>query len=111
MTITQRILLHVAAGAGLVIAVATTVTYEIVFNSAKQRDLRHLETYVSERTRREELNFQQVQINLALVRGQFLKRIEAPVPSDLQEQWNARFRLFADGSWRSHEKFADGRKY
>src|ERR1041385_9368218 len=111
MTIPQRILFHVAIGAGLVIAVATAVTYGIVYDAARQRDLKHLETYVRERTRREEVGFQQVQANLALVRGQFLKRLEAPIPSDYQQKWNERFELFSDGSWRSYKKFSDGRKY
>ncbi len=50
-TIPQRILLQVAVGAGLVIAVATGVTYGIVYNAAKQGDLKQLETYVTERAR------------------------------------------------------------
>ena len=61
MTIPQRILFHVAVGAGLVIAVATAVTCGIVYDAARQRDLQHLATYVSERSRREEIGFQQVQ--------------------------------------------------
>ncbi len=111
VTIPQRILLHVAIGAAVVITVATAVTYGIVYDGAKQRDLKHLETYVRERTRREEINFHQVEINLKLVRGQFLKRMEGPNPHNLEGQWNERFELFADGSWRSRTNFADGRKY
>lgn len=111
MTIPQRILTHVAIGAGLVIAVATAVTYEIVYEGATQRDLQHLKTYVSERARREEIGFQQVQVNLKLVRGQFLKRMEGPLPRNIDGQWNERFEMFPDGSWRSRKKFEDGRKY
>jgi len=111
MTVPQRILLHVAAGAGVVIVVATAVTYAIIYDAAKQRDLKHLETYVAERARREEIGFQHVQANLTLVRGQFLKRMESPVPADYQAKWNDRFRLFPDGAWRSREQFADGRKW
>lgn len=111
MTIPQRILLQVAAGAAMVIAVATAVTYQIVYEGAKQRDLKHLETYVRERTRREEISFRQVEINLALVRGQFLKQMESPLPQNYESIWHERFQLFPDGSWRSLEKFADGRKY
>ena len=111
MTAPQRILLHVAAGAALVIAVATIVTYQLIYEAAKQRDLKHLETYVAERARREEIGFQHVQANLTLVRGQFLKRMEAPVPSNYQVKWNERFRLFPDGAWRSREQFSDGRKW
>jgi hypothetical protein len=111
MTIPQRILVHVAAGAGLVIAVATAVTYGIVLESAKQRDLQHLATYVSERARREAIGFHQIEANLLLVRGQFLKRMESPVPRDVDQVWKARFELFSDGSWRSKTNFADGRRY
>lgn len=111
MTIPQRILLHVTLGAGLVILVATLVTYGIVYNSAKQRDLDHLETYVTERARREEIGFRQVQANLTLVRGQFLKRMETPVARNYEAQWNERFELFPDGAWRSRKQFSDGRKY
>jgi signal transduction histidine kinase len=111
MTLPRRILLHVAFGAALVIAIATAVTYGLVYNAAKERDLKHLETYVFERSRREEVSFQQVQINLRLVRGQFLKRMEAPIEQDLEARWNARFRQFSDGAWRSREEFADGRKF
>ncbi len=111
MNITRRILLHLAAGAGLVIAVATTVTYAIVYSAAKERDLKHLRTYVAERSRREEVGFQHVQANLTLVRGQFLKRMEGPIPRDCQAKWDERFRLFPDGAWRSREQFSDGRKW
>lgn len=111
MTIPQRILLHVAIGAGLVIAVVTAVTYGIVFHGARQRDLQHLESYVAERARGEEAGFQQIESNLRLVRGQFLKRMESPIPGDYDVKWNARFRLFPDGSWRSREEFVDGRKW
>ncbi len=111
MTIAQRILLHVAVATGVVIAVATGVTYTIVYEGAKERDLKHLETYVAERARREEVGFKQVEANLMLVRGQFLKRMESPTPRNIEGQWNERFELFPDGSWRSRTNFLDGRKY
>lgn len=110
MTIPQRILLQVAIGAVLVIVVAIAVTYGIVYDTAKQRDLKHLETYVNERSRREEAGFKQVQENLALVRGQFLKR-RGPIARNYEGQWNQRFELFPDGAWRSRTNFLDGRKF
>ena len=111
MTAPQRILLHVAAGAATVIAVATGVTYALVYDAVTKRDLKHLETYVTERSHREENGFQQAEANLTLVRGQFLKRLEVPFPADYLEKWDERFRLFPDGAWRSREEFADGRKF
>src|SRR4051794_10131819 len=111
MTITQRILLHVAVGTGLVVAVVTAVTYKLVFDALKERELRLLQTYVQERAEREEARFQQVQSNLALVRGQFLKRLEKPMADEyLEAQWNRWYRLFPDGAWRTREEFNDARK-
>lgn len=111
MTVPQRILLHVAAGAAVVLAVATGLTYWLVYSAARDRDLQHLDIYVAERARREEQTFLHVQGNLALVRGQFLKLMEEPAPVDYEAQWNEQFRLFPDGAWRSREQFSDGRKY
>ena len=111
MTIPERILSHVAAGAGIVIAVATMVTYSIVFDAAKRGDLEHLETYVAERSRKEEAVFDQIAVNLKLVRGEFLKRMQSAVPRNYQEKWDARFKRYPDGAWRSREEFSDGRKY
>lgn len=111
MTLPQRILLNVTLAAGVVVAVATFVTYRIVHHEATDRALDHLETYVNQRARLEELGFQQVEANLAVVRGQFLRRIAAPIPANYEAQWRDRFALFPDGSWRSRTNFADGRKY
>jgi signal transduction histidine kinase len=111
MTVARRILLHVALGTVFVVAVVTLVTYALVYNALKQRDLQQLATYVTERTRREEARFQQIQANLTLVRGQFLKRLEAPDSNDLPAKWDERFRLFDDGAWRSRETFSDGKKW
>ncbi len=109
MTIPNRILLQVAVVATLAVGLARILTYNKVYDDVLQRDLKHLDTYVTERARREEIGFEQVEANLKLVRGQLLKRLEAPVPDDLEAQWNRRFRRFADGSWRSREEFRDGR--
>jgi signal transduction histidine kinase len=91
--------------------VVTAVTYTLVFEALRQRDLKHLETYVEERGLREEARFQQVQSNLELARGQFLKRLESAKPKDLEARWNERFLFYPDGAWRSRKEFADGRKY
>jgi PAS domain S-box-containing protein len=111
VTVTTRILVQVAVGAALVIAVTTAVTYAIVYDAVRQRDLNRLATYASERARREEAGFRHIEDNLKLVRGQFLKRMEAPVPRNYQAAWEQRFRQFPDGAWRSREEFSDGRKY
>jgi len=111
MTIPRRILLQVAVGAGLVISVATAVTYGLVYRGATERELRHLETYVRERAQREEQGFRQVEANLILVRGQFLKRMAVQIPSNYEAQWNERFQLFPDGAWRSRTNYSDGRRF
>src|SRR5437870_3438700 len=104
MTITQRILLHVGLGAAIVLTVVATVTYTFVFNAAEQRAVEHLDTYVTERTRREEANFKVVYANLETARSLFLVHIAKPMPADLDEQWRALIKHDPDGGWRSDRK-------
>jgi signal transduction histidine kinase len=111
MTVSRRILIHVALGAAFVLAVATAVTYALVYDALTKRDLQHLDTYVRDRQEREEARFLQVQTNLALVRAQFLKRLEIPMSQEhLEERFNYWYRRYADGAWRSREQFGDARK-
>ena len=112
MTVTRRILLHVALGAALVVAVVTAVTYKLVYDAMTKQDLQHLETYVAERAQREEARFQQVQANLQLVRGLFLTRLELPLEdASLAAKWNHWYLHYPDGAWRTREEFSDARKY
>lgn len=111
MTVSRRILWQFVVAAGLVIVVSSAVTYKLVFDAAAQRNLDVLRTYVTERTRREEAEFRNIEGNLRLVRGQFEKRMEAAMPPFMNDRWEGRFRLFPDGAWRSREEFADGRRY
>ncbi len=111
MTVSRRILLHVALGAVFVVAVVTAVTHQLVFDALRHRDLQHLDTYVRERAEREEARFQVVQTNLRLVRGQFLKRLETPLsPEHVEERFNYWNRRYEDGAWRTREPFGDARK-
>ncbi len=111
MTITNRILLQIAIAAGLVILIATAVTYRMVYHAAEDEALDHLHDYVSERSRIEEAGFSRIEENLELARNQFLHRLAAPPPADLQQQWDKWFEKFPDGAWRSRREFADGRKW
>jgi len=101
MTITQRILLHVGLGAAVVLTVVATVTYTFVFKAAEQRAIEHLDTYVTERTRREEANFKVVYANLETARSLFLVHLAEPVPADLDARWRAVIQRDPDGGWRS----------
>ena len=60
------------------------------------------------RAEREEAQFQIVETNMKLVRGQFLKRLAVPATA---EQVEARFnywnRRYPDGAWRTREEFGD----
>ncbi len=111
MTVTRRLLLQVTLGTGLVLAVVTAVTYLRVYRALEERELQTVRTYVNERARREEERFLRVQANMLLVRGQFLKRLEAPSPSGFLERWDHWYRLYEDGAWRSREAFKDARLY
>jgi hypothetical protein len=111
MTVSRRILIHVALGVFFVVAVVTAVTYLLVYEALTQSGLKQLETYVAERAAREEARFLRVQSNLALVRGMFLKRLGQPMPPErVEELFNYWNRRYDDGAWRTREKFPDARK-
>jgi signal transduction histidine kinase len=101
MSITKRILLNVGLGAALVLAIVATVTYRSVFSATEQRVVAQLDTYVTERTRREEASFKVVYANLATARSLFLGQIAQPIPPDIDAQWNAAIKQDPDGAWRS----------
>lgn len=111
MTVARRILLNVAFGAAIVIAVVAAVTYRLVYQAAEQRTIESLNTYVAERTRREEAGFRTIYSNLEVVRGLFLKRDKEPILPDVQERWDQRFMLYPDGAWRSREEFYSPRVF
>jgi hypothetical protein len=58
VTVTKRILLQIATAAGIVILVASGVTYRLVYRAAEQQAIAHLSDYVAERSRLEEANLQ-----------------------------------------------------
>lgn len=111
MTVSRRILIQMAIGVCFVVAVVTAVTFRLVYDALKQRDLRQLDTYVAERAEREEARFKVVETNLKLVRGQFLQRLAMPMsPAHVEERFNFWNRRYADGAWRTREGFGDARK-
>jgi signal transduction histidine kinase len=111
MTVTRRLLWQVTLGTGLVLAVMTSVTYDRIYSDMEERELRTVRTYVSERVQREEGRFLQVQSNMLLVRGQFLKRLGAESPPGFLQRWDHWYRLYDDHAWRSREAFKDARSY
>jgi PAS domain S-box-containing protein len=108
VTITRRILWQVALATGLVIAVGTAVTYELVFRATEQQGVTHLSDYVEERALAEQRNLNLVEQNLELARSLFLRRTELPPPVDLDQRWNARNELHSDGAWRTRRTVSDG---
>lgn len=107
MNVAHRILLHVATGAILVTAVVAGVTYQLVFHAAEDRVIEHLETYATERMRREEASFQTAYRRLETVRGLFLAREARPIPPDIGARWAALVRRYPDGGWRTDPSLGD----
>ena len=101
MSITRRILWNVGFAAAAVLALVAVVTYRFVFAAAQQRVVEHLDTYVTERTRREEASFKVVYANLETARSLFLQHLAQPIPADLDAQWHALIQRDPDGAWRS----------
>lgn len=107
MTVSRRLLLHVALGAVLVIAGVAGVTYWLVYREAERLVMERLDTYVAERTRREEASFRLVYQNLETARGLYLRRDAQPPPADIQARWDALVRRDPDGGWRTLRERGD----
>lgn len=107
MNVTQRILLHVLGGAIAVTAIVATVTYRQVFKMAERQILDHVDTYATERLRREEAQLRTAYMRLDTVRGMFLYRDAMAIPGDIESRWNRQVRRFPDGGWRSEQEMGD----
>lgn len=107
MNVSHRILVHVAAGTAAVIAVVAWVTYALVFDAQEKRVVEHMQTYATERMRREEASFETAYMRLETVRGLFLVRDQQPVPADIDARWNAVVRHDPDGGWRTRKELGD----
>jgi signal transduction histidine kinase len=100
-SLARRLLAHVALGAVGVLAVVAAVAYAWVYRQAGRRVADDLDTYVGERSRREEVEFRVAYSNLLTVRSLFLGRDGQPPPADVRSRWDARVRRDPDGGWRS----------
>src|ERR1043165_3891516 len=99
MTVARRILIHVALGAAVVLAVGAGATYLLVHEQAEARAVDQLTTYVRERTQIEEARFETIYNNQEIVKGLILQRDLRPVPDDVQAQWDRLFVKDPDGAW------------
>ncbi|MCB1078213.1 MAG: HAMP domain-containing protein, partial [Verrucomicrobiae bacterium] len=107
MTVSRRLLTHVAVGTALVVAGVAGVTYWMVRQQAERLVIERLDTYVAERTRREQATFDLVLRNLETVRSLYLSRDEQPMPPDLQARWDTLVRHDPDRGWRSLRERGD----
>jgi hypothetical protein len=107
MTVARRILIHVALGAAVVLAVVAGVTYYLVYEQAEARAVDQLTTYVRERTQLEEARFETIYNNQEIVKGLILQRDLRPVPDDVDAQWDKLFVKDPDGAWRSRKEVCD----
>ena len=107
MTVSRRLLIHVALGSALVIAGVAAVTYWLVHQEAERLVIERLDTYVAERTRLEQSGFDLVHHNLETVRSLYLNRDAKPIPPDIQARWDEQIRRDPDGGWRSLKERGD----
>ncbi len=110
MTVARRTLLQIALAAGAVVALATGLTYQLVFSAAEEQSVGHLRDYVRERAHSEQRSLDLTGQNLQLVATLFLQRDLRPPASLVEKQWEERNELHDDGAWRTRRAGYDGRR-
>ena len=110
-SLTSRTLLKIAAAVGVIIVVATCVTYALVFRAAEERGLIHLSQYIAERVQRQEAQLEQIAGNLIVAREAYIRRYREADPPGFLAQWDRWFERNPDGAWRSRREYSNDYEY
>lgn len=109
-SIIRQTIVRIGVGGGLLIAAVTVITYHLIFRAVEERGLIHLEQYVTERVKREEIRLEQVRANLTIATRTFLERYHAPDPPGYLERFDELFMRYPDGAVRNRPEHGDGTK-
>lgn len=106
-SITSRTLLQLGGAVCLIIAVATCVTYYLIFRAAEERGVIHLNQYIGERVGRIDIQCAEITRNLETARDAFIHRYQQSDPPEYLDQWDEYFEHNADGAWRSKREYSN----
>lgn len=110
-SLTSRALLLIALAVGLVIIVAMTITYQMVFRAAEQRGQIHLNQYTTERAGRLESYCAEIVRNLETARDAYVERYKAPDPPGYLDLWDRYFEKTPKGAWVSRREYSNDYEY
>lgn len=110
-SITSRTLVQLGAAVGIIILVATAITYYMVFLSAERRGIIHLHHYTTERAGRLEQYCAEIRRNLETARDAYAERFNQSDPPDYLASWDRYFERNADGAWRSRREYSDDLRF
>lgn len=110
-SITSRTLVQLGSAVCFIIFVAAAITYYMVFRSAEQRSITHLNHYTTERAGRLEQYCAEIQRNLGTAHDAYVARYQQSDPPDYLALWDRYFEQSPDGAWRSKREYSDDYQY
>jgi two-component system, NtrC family, sensor kinase len=106
----RHTLLRTGVGGALLIGAITIVAYNLIFRAVEERGLIHLEEYVAERVKRENVRLEQMHDNIRIVVRAFVERYQAPDPVGYLDRFDRIFMRYPDGAVRNRPEHGDGTK-
>ncbi len=109
-TLVGKALLKIALGVTLIIALASAVSYQIIFKEIEQRALDQLREYAVQRAKFHEAHFALAREFHQVIKREFLRRYQAPSP-DFEQRFDQLMRRAPDGATRNRPEYADITRY
>src|SRR5687767_7080507 len=106
-SVVRQTIVRTGVGGGLLIAAVTVITYFLILRAVEERGLIHLEQYVAERVKREEIRLEQMRDNLNVAVRAFVERYNKPDPAGYMDRFDEIFMQFPDGAVRNRREHGD----
>jgi PAS domain S-box-containing protein len=105
-SLTRATLLRVAIGVTLIVALASGITYWLIYDQLQQRAMERLQEYSLQLTRWHEERFAMGKAFHEVIKADLVKRYQQGMP-DAPRRFGALMMRYPDGAWRNRPGFDD----
>ncbi|CDI02847.1 putative Histidine kinase [Candidatus Competibacter denitrificans Run_A_D11] len=109
-TLVGKALLKIALGITLIIALASGVSYQILFKEIERRAVDQLREYAVQRAKFHEAHFALAREFHQVIKQEFLRRYQEPSP-DFERRFDQLMVRYPDGALRNRPEYADITRY
>lgn len=109
-SLTSETLYRVAIGVTLIVALASGITYWLIYNQAEHRALERLQEYSRQRTQVHEARFALGKAFHEVIKADLIRRYEHSAP-EANERFDKLMMRYPDGAWRNRPEFSEITRY